>query len=318
MAIVTNTFLTFSAKGIREDLTDIIYNISPTQTPFMASVGKTKALQTLHEWQTDSLAAASTTNAQLQGDDISSFDSVTATSRLGNNTQILRKTVIISDTQDVVKKAGRASEIAYQVAKKLKELKRDMEATLLNNQQKTAGSSTSAPQLAGIESWIVTNTSVGATGSNPSSPSDGTGLRTDGTQRAFTEALLKTVIGSVFDNSGEEPDLLMLGRFNKQVASIFTGSATRMNEADTGKLFASVDVYEHDFGTLKVVPNRFQRSRSGLIVNSELWSVAFLRPVKIDDLAKTGDAEKKMIITEMTLEARNEAGSGIIADLTTS
>lgn len=317
MAIATNTYLTFSAKGIREDLTDIIYNISPTQTPFMSSAGKTKAAQTFHEWQTDALAAAQTNNAQLQGDDVTSYDPATATTRLGNYTQILRKTVVIADTLDVVKKAGRASEVAYQVAKKLKELKRDMEATLLNNQQRSAGSSTSAPQLAGIESWIKTNTSVGVGGSDPAA-SDGTGLRTDGTQRTFTEALLKTVVGSIYDNSGEEPDMLMLGRFNKQVASTFVGNATRMNEADTGKLFASVDIYEHDFGTLKIVPNRFQRSRSGLVVNSELWAVAFLRPVKIEDLAKTGDAEKKMIITEMSLEARNEAGSGIIADLLTS
>ena len=317
MTIATNTYLTFSAKGIREDLTDVIYNIAPTQTPFMSSAGKGKAQQTFHEWQTDSLAAAQTNNAQLQGDDVTSYDPATATSRLGNYTQILRKTAVIADTLDVVKKAGRASEVAYQVAKKLKELKRDMEATLLNNQQKSAGSSTSAPQLAGIESWLFTNTSKGTGGVDPVA-ADGTGLRTDGTQRAFTEALLKTVIGSIFDNSGEEPDLLMLGRFNKQVASTFAGNATRMNEADTGKLFASVDVYDHDFGTLKIVPNRFQRSRSGLVVNSELWSVAFLRPVKIEDLAKTGDAQKKMIITEMTLEARNEQGSGIIADLLTS
>lgn len=317
MAIVTNTFLTFSAKGIREDLSDIIYNIAPTQTPFLSSVGKAKATQTVHEWQTDSLAAAQTNNAALQGDDISTFDPATATTRLNNNTQILRKSVVISDTLDVVKKAGRASEVAYQVAKKLKELKRDMEATLCNNQQKTAGSSTSAPQLAGLESWIVTNTSFGTNGVNPAA-ADGTGLRTDGTQRSFTEALFKNVIGGIFDSSGEEPDIAMLGRFNKQVASTFVGNATRMNEADTGKLFASVDIYEHDFGTLKIVPNRFQRSRSAFIVNSELWAVAFLRPVKIEDLAKTGDAEKKLIVTEMTLEARNEAGSGGIYDLLTS
>lgn len=317
MASVANTFLTFSAKGIREDLTDIIYNIAPTQTPFMSTAGKTKAQQTFHEWQTDSLAAASTQNAQLQGDDITSFDPATATSRLGNYTQILRKTVIISDTLDVVKKAGRASEVAYQVAKKLKELKRDMEATLCNNQQKSAGSSTSAAQLAGIESWIFTNQSTGAGGSGPAA-NDGTGLRVDGTQRPFTEALFKTVLGSIYDNSGEEPDMAMLGRFNKQVASTFAGNATRMNEADTGKLFASVDIYEYDFGTLKLVPNRFQRSKSAFVINPELWAVAFLRPVKIEDLAKTGDAEKKMIITEMSLESRNDAGSGIIADLTTS
>lgn len=316
MTIVTNTYLTFSAKGIREDLTDIIYNISPTQTPFMNSVGKTKATQTLHEWQTDSLAAAAQ-NAQIQGDDISTFDPATATTRLGNNTQILRKTVVISDTLDVVKKAGRASEVSYQVAKKMKELKRDIELALCANQQKTSGSSTSAPQLAGLESWIVTNTSFGATGANPVA-ADGTGLRTDGTQRALTEALIKAVAKGIFDNSGDEPELLMVGSFNKQVVSTFTGNATRMNEADTGKLFASVDIYEYDFGTLKVIPNRFQRSRSAFVLNQDLWRIAYLRPVKIEELAKTGDAEKKMIITELTLEANNEAGSGIIADLLTS
>ena len=317
MTIVANSYLTFAAKGIREDLSDIIYNIAPTQTPLMSSIGKTKAAQTFHEWQTDNLAAAQTNNAQLQGDDISTFDPATATSRLGNYTQIQRKTVVISDTLDVVKKAGRASEVAYQVAKKLKELKRDMEATLCNNQQKSAGSSTSAPQLAGLESWLFTNTSKGSGGSDPVA-ADGTGLRTDGTQRAFTEALLKSVAGSIFDNSGEEPDMCMLGRFNKQVASTFAGNATRMNEADTGKLFASVDVYEYDFGSLKMVPNRFQRSRSVFIINPELWACAYLRPVKIEDLAKTGDAEKKMIITELSLESRNEMGSGIIADCLTS
>lgn len=317
MSVATNTYLTFAAKGIREDLTDVIYNIAPTQTPFMTGAGKAKATQTFHEWQTDSLAAAQTNNAQLQGDDVGTFDPATATTRLGNYTQISRKTVVIADTLDVVKKAGRSSEVAYQVAKKLKELKRDMEAILLNNQQKTAGATTSAPQLAGIDSWIKTNTSVGVGGVDPAA-ADGTGLRTDGTQRPFTEALLKTVLGGVFDNSGEEPDMLMLGRFNKQIASTFAGNATRMNEADTGKLFASVDVYDYDFGQVKIVPNRFQRSRDALIVNSDLWAVAFLRPVKIEDLAKTGDAEKKMIITEYSLEARNEAGSGGVFDLTTS
>lgn len=317
MSIVTNTFLTFSAKGIREDLTDVIYNISPTQTPFMTSVGKNKATQTFHEWQTDSLAAAQTTNAQLQGDDVGTFDPATATSRLGNYTQILRKTVIISDTLDVVKKAGRQSEVAYQVAKKLKELKRDIEATLTNNQQRSAGSSTSAPQLAGLGAWVATNNSVGAGGAAPS-PVDGTALRTDGTQRAFTEILLKSVIKGIYDNSGEEPNFVMLGSFNKQVASTFAGNATRMNDADSGKLFASVDVYESDFGTVKIIPNRFQRSRDGWVINEDLWAISYLRPVKIEDLAKTGDAEKKMIITELSLEARNEAGSGLVADLTTS
>lgn len=314
MAIVTNTFLTFSAKGIREDLTDVIYNISPTETPFMTSIGRTKAEQTLHEWQTDSLASAGS-NAQLQGDDISSFDSVTATSRLNNNTQISRKTVIIADTEEVVRKAGRKSEVAYQVAKKGKELKRDVEYNLLAiNQAKATGNSTTAPNLATILSWIKTNTDKGSGGADPSA-ADGTGTRTDGTTRNFTETSLKNVLQGIFTNSGDEPELLMLPPTIKQEASAFTGNTTRMQDTSDQKLVASIDVYTYDFGSVRVVPNRFMRTRDGIVVNTDLWAVAWLRPIKLVDLAKTGDATKKMLIGEYTLEARNEAGSGGIFDL---
>lgn len=316
MTIATNTFTTFAAKGNREDLTDVIYNISPTQTPFMSAVGKGKATATFHEWQTDALAAAAS-NIQLQGDDSFTLDPVTATTRLGNYTQIMRKTAVVSKTQDVVKKAGRGNEMAYQVAKKMKELKRDMEFGLLQNQQRSAGAATTGPQFAAVLSWIKTNTAKGVGGVDPAA-ADGTGLRTDGTQASFTEANLKTVLKQVYDNSGDAPELLMLGTFNKQVASTFTGNATRMNDADSGKLYAALDVYEYDFGTIKIVANRFQRSRDGLVINTDLWAVPFLRPVAVSDLATTGDATKKMIITEFTLECRNEAGSGGCFDLTTS
>lgn len=314
MAIVTNTFLTFSAKGIREDLTDVIYNISPTETPFVTSIGRTKADQTLHEWQTDSLASATTTNAQLQGDDVSSFDSVSATTRLGNNTQISRKTVIIADTEEAVRKAGRKSEVAYQVAKKGKELKRDIEAILLMNQAKTTGSATTAPLLASALSWIKTNTDAGASGGDPAA-SDGTGVRTDGTTRSFTETQLKGVLKGIYTNSGDEPEFLMVPPTQKQVASTFTGNVTKMQDTTDQKLVASIDVYVYDFGSVRIVPNRFMRSRDAIIVNSDLWAVAWLRPIKMVDLAKTGDATKKMMVGEYTLESRNEAGSGGVFDL---
>lgn len=316
MAIVTNTFLTFSAKGIREDLTDVIWNISPTETPFATSVARGKAEQTFHEWQTDALAAADNTNAQLEGDDISSFDSVSATTRLGNYTQISRKTVVIADTEEVVRKAGRKSEMAYQVAKKGKELKRDVENILVGtNQARTAGNSTTARTTASVLSWIVTNTSKDAGGSDPSA-ADGTHTRTDSsTKRAFTETYLKAVLQGIFNNSGDEPEMLLVPANQKQVASTFAGNSTRFMEADEKKLVAAIDVYVYDFGSIKIMPDRFMRTRDAIVLNSDLWSLAWLRPIKMTDLAKTGDAEKKMIIGEYALESRNEAGSGGVFDL---
>lgn len=315
MSIVTNTFLTFSAKGLREDLTDVIWNISPTETPFATSIARDKAEFTLHEWQTDVLEAASGSNAQFEGDDISSFDAVTATVRVGNYTQISRKTVVIADTEEAVRKAGRKSEMAYQVAKKGKSLKRDIETVIVGtNQAKAAGNSTTARNTASVLSWIFTNTSKGSGGSDPAA-ADGTGTRTDGTTRAFTEGQLKTVLADIFTNSGDEPDILLLPPGQKQVASTFAGNSTRLVEADEKKLVASIDVYVYDFGSVRLVPDRFMRTRDALVINSDLWALAWLRPIKLVDLAKTGDAEKKMIIGEYALEARNEQGSGGVFDL---
>jgi len=317
---ITNTFMTYSAIGLREDLTDVIWNVSPTETPFVTGVARTKANAVLHEWQRDVLASAAT-NQQVQGDDISSFDSVTASVRLGNYTQISRKTVIIADTEEAVRKAGRKSEVAYQIAKKGKELKRDIEYNLLSlNQAKTVASSGTAPQAASILSWIKTNgvlasTATGSAGSNPSA-ADGTGTRTDaGTTGAFIEADLKTCLQDIFTNSGDEPEFLMVGPAQKQEVSAFTGNSTRFVDAEGKKLVASVDVYVYDFGSLRVVPNRFQRTRDALVINTDLWAIAWLRPIKLVDLAKTGDAEKHMLVGEYTLEARNEAGSGGVFDI---
>jgi len=315
MATVSNTELTFSMKGIREDLSDVIYNISPVETPFMTSIGRAKADNTFHEWQTQSLAAADTTNAQLEGDDITSFQAANFTTRLGNYTQISRKTVIVSGTADAVKKAGRKSELALQVAIRGKELKRDIESILCGtNQARTAGNSTTARTLASTLSWIKTNTDLGASGADPSA-SDGTGTRTDGTTRVFVGSSLKTVLKSIWTNSGDEPEMLMVGGTVKQEASTFAGNTTRMQDTTNKKLVASIDYYTGDFSSVRIVPNRFVRSRDAQVINTDLWAVAWLRPIKLEDLAKTGDASKKQLIGEYTLESRNEAGSGIIADL---
>jgi len=312
MAIVSGTFTKYDAVGIREDLSDIIYNISPTDTPFMSSIAKTKATATNHEWQLDSLAAASGSNAQVEGNEVA-FSTPSSTTRKGNYTQISTKSVIISGTLEAVNKAGRNSELAYQISKASKELKRDMESSLTANTTITAGSTSSARTLAGIVSWLKTNESTSGTAPSTS----GTATRTDGTQRAFTEDQLKTVIKSVWDNGGD-PSMVMVGSFNKQKLSGFTGGSTRFDPAENKRMVAAVDVYESDFGALQVTPNRFKRARDALIITPELFAVAFLRDFSLEDLAKTGDAMKQFLVVEYTLESRNEAGSGIVADLTTS
>lgn len=317
MAIVTNTFTTFDAKGIREELANTIANITPEETPFQSNVGSESVSNTFFEWQTDSLAATSTT-AVINGDDVSSFDATSATTRLGNYTHIRRRTYVIADNLAAVDKAGRADEVAYQVAKRGKELKRDVEAVLLANNARVAGNSSTAPETAGIGAWIATNDSVGTGGLPPTG--DGTDARTDGTQRAFTEAMLKDVMQQAW-TSGGNPSVLMVGAFNKQAVSGFAGIAAQRYMAPSDSpttIVGAADVYMSDFGTLTVVPNRFQRARDALVLDPEYASVCYLRPIQQVELAKTGDAEKGMMICEFGLKISQEAAHGIVADLTTS
>lgn len=315
MALPTNTFSTYPAIGNREDLEDMIYRISPTETPFMSRVSKGKAKAVNHEWQTDALAAADTANAVLEGDDATT-DAVTPTTRLGNICQISDKVARVTGTQEAVVSAGRSSEMNYQMVKKGLELKRDMESIVVGtNQAKTTGGTGTARTLASILSWIKTNTSKA--GSDPSA-ADGTGTRTDGTQRAFTEALLKPVLKSIWEASSGDASMIMVGGFNKQAFSTFTGRSTPQEDAKSKKIVNAVDFYESDFGKQSIVPNRFMRSRDCLILNMEYWGVDYLRNMKSVELAKTGDNERKQVICEYTLVAKNEAASGGVFDLTTS
>jgi hypothetical protein len=314
MAQPTNSFSTYDAVGLREDLTDIIYNIDPTDTPFFTGIGKAKAKAVYHEWQTDSLAAVDADNAHIEGDDTTA-QAITPTTRLGNRCQIFKKSVVIPGTQEAVDKAGRGEEMAYQIVKKTKELRRDIESALLANSAMVTGSDLLPRRLAGVPTWLTTNTSAGASGVDP--VTIGTTARTDGTQRAFTETLLKAVLQLCW-NAGGDPETVMVGSFNKQAFSGFTGGATRFDKSEDKKVTASVDVYVSDFGELRVVPNRFQRARDALVLQMDMWAYAPLRAIKQEPLAKTGDSEKRHIITEATMEARNEAASGIVADLTTA
>lgn len=316
MALPTNSLTTYSAIGNREDLSDMIYRIDPTDTPFMSGAERGSAKAVNHEWQTQALASVDTANAVLEGDDATT-DATTVTVRLGNICQISDKVARVTGTQQAVEHAGRDDELGYQEMLKGLELKRDMESILIGtNQAKNAGAAGTARTAASVLSWIKSNTSKA--GSDPSA-ADGTGTRTDGTQRAFTEAQLKTVLQSCWTNGGK-PDTIMVGGFNKQVFSTFTGRSTPLEEAKSKKIVASVDVYVSDFGSLSVVANRFQRTRDALVLQMDMWKVCYLngrRMVSIP-LAVTGDSRRKQILSEYSLEACNEKASGGVFDLTTS
>lgn len=313
MALPTSTFASYAAIGNREDLSDVIYNVDPTDTPFLTSVPRTKASAVLHEWQTDALDTAAATNAVLEGDDATTT-AVTATVRLSNTCQISDKVPRVTGTQQAVVSAGRKDELAYQIVKSAKALRRDMESSLLANNAEVTGDATTARELGGIEAWINTNTVVGATGT---AGSLGNTARVDGTNVAFSEANLKTVLRGCWDNGGD-PDCLMVGSFVKTVASGFTGNATRFKGAEDATLQAAIDIYQHDFGEIEIIPNRFQVAESALVLQKDMWAVAYLRPVQIVNLAKTGDSERRQIIVEYSLESRNELASGAVFDCSTS
>lgn len=314
------TYQTYTAIGQREDLSDVIYNISPTDTPFMSSIGKTTATARLHEWQTDSLAAVNTSNAAIEGA-AASDATLSPTVRVGNRTQISTKTVKISGTLDSVNKAGRKSEKAYQLAKASSEIKRDMEAILLSNQIAADGNgSSTARVLGGLQAWLNSNTSNGAAGG--AAGSLGTTARVTGTDRAFTSTLLNTVIQSAYTNGGS-PSILFVTPAQKVVASTFSGIATRYRDVPAGQqaqIVNAADVYVSDFGIIQIVPNRFipnaDNDDVAFLVDTEMAAVAYLRPFQTVEIAKTGDADVTQLLVEYTLEVKNEAAHGIIADLT--
>lgn len=313
------TYKTYESVGNREDLTDVIYNISPTDTPFMSSVGKTKATAVYHEWQTDSLADASTANAVVEGADASSA-TLAPTTRVGNRTQISQKTIQIAGTLESVDKAGRKSEKAYQLSKASSELKRDMEKILLSNQAAVTGDAVTARKLGSLQAWLNTNAVLGATGV---AGSGGTTARTSGTDAAFTEAMLKSAVKSAYEQGGN-PSVLMVTPTQKQVVSGFAGIAEQRYQAPSNApttIVGAADVYLSDFGTLSVVPNRFMTADGddngevAFVLDPEYASIAYLRPFATNELAKTGDSEKTQLLVEYTLEVKNEKAHAIIADL---
>lgn len=313
------TFETYGTKGIREDLADIIYNIAPTDTPFMSNVGKGSASGTYHEWQTDDLTAAAD-NKVAEGVAAPAAESV-ATTRVGNYTQIASKTVSVTGSNEAADAAGRASQMAYQLAKKGMELKRDMEKTLVGTDkaQVAGAAGGTARELGSVTSWIGTNCSVGATaGAVPTG--DGTDIATSGDERVLTDTLLNGVIEDVWQ-SGGNPSMIMCGAFQKSKITGFTGNTAtsrKFTDAEAKKFINAVDVYVSDYGELNVVPNRLMLTDTLLVLQPDMWSVDTYRDFQTKDLAVTGDFESKQLLVEYTLTSKNEAASGAIRDLTTA
>jgi hypothetical protein len=312
MAQVGNTFDTYDSVGIREDLSDVIHNITPDETPFYSACKKTKAKSTLVEWQTDTLRS-SADNAHIEGDE-TTFDAVTPTTRLVNRTQIFKNAVVIPDTDEGVNKAGRKQEIAYQTLKIAREQKLDIEKALFANQAAVAGSGTAARKLAGLGAWVKTNEENGG-GTAAAPTGDGTDARTAGTAQNLTQDDFDSVMQKIW-TSGGNPDRVYLSPVNMNVALGFVGNNNQRSAVQAGDetVVKSLDVYVTPWGTVEFVPSRECRGSDVYILQNDMWEVAVLRGTKNTEMAKTGDATKRQVVTELTLCSKNEAASGGIFD----
>lgn len=336
MGLPSQTTQTFQMVGIREQLSDVIINIAPMDTPFFSGVKKGSAKTRTPEWQRDTLAIPSPTNKVVEGFDATNLQAVDP-DRLKNITQLFEKTVQVSSTAQAVLAAGRSDELKYQVAKRGKELKRDIEMRLTGNWASVLGNASTAGEIAGFEAWIVTNAARGSGGSSGGFSGGIVSAATDGTPRAFTETLLKSTIQKCWNNGGD-PTMIHLCGDHKQQASTFSGIATQYRDNSGAKMatiLGSAGIYISDFGEHKLLANRFigsssgrtqdtptglylgasSSSRSVLVADHSKWKVDFLQPFKTVPLAKTGHADRRMLFAELTLECAEERGSGVIADL---
>ena len=313
----SNTVTTYGAVGNREDLSNQVFMITPSDTPFTSGIAKTSADGVYHEWQTDSLRAPNGQNAKVEGAD-ATYAAQNPTVRIGNRTQIIGDTFSVSNTQEAVKKAG-PKEVARLSAKKSVELKKDVEAAMLCNQTSVVGSSSVARTARGVAGWCATNYVGGAGGAAPN-PATNT-APVAGTNTAFSEAMVKSVLLKAYQSGGNVTQIHMRPS-DKQLSSAFAGNATRMQEVEgNGKsaiLQTAYSVYASDFGNVAMIPNRVLSAVSdnaAYAIDPSMWALATLRGFEKTELAQVGDARNWQIIYEGTLEARNEAASGQIRDL---
>lgn len=314
MGVPTNTLQTYQSSNNAENVTEIVMNIDPVETPLLTLAKKTTAEATYTQWPIESLSAVDTANANIEGDD-ATVDASTTPTLVGNYTQLMDKVASVTTTQNAIKKYGVKNEMAKQMAKKSKELKRDMETTMLLNQARVVGLAGTAQKMRSLPSWLTTNDNRGAGGADGSA----TAAATDGTQRAFTESLFRSTIVTAITNADELPSVVMAGPANRaNLSSQLSGNSTRFYELKDGTLNASISVYRSDYGPLKLVMNRFQRERDMFFINPDYVGVRTLEPMQSVDLARTGLTEKKQLWTNFTLEVSNEKAHAVLADLLTA
>jgi len=316
----TNLHDRFDVIGAREDLIDKIYNVSPEKVPVTTAFGRSTATNTYHEWQRDSLAAASANNALIDGDDFSAT-AITPTTRVGNYCQIFGKQPAVSRRANLVKKAGRSKEMAYKQAMMMTEIKRDIEAMVLSKNPAVAGNSTTASKSGGLGVQIYTNVSHGGAGATAAHTSGApTTANTAGTNRTFTEALLKTVVQACYTSSGEVPRQVVMSPSHKVTFSGFTGIAVnryQVGKKEQGRIIGGADVYMSDFGELEIVPHYIMSGADDVFLcNPEYADLAFLDGFRTEEMGKTGDSEKKLITADVTLAVRAETAFGKISNLT--
>lgn len=310
MPKVTNAFTSYSATANREDLSGVIYNIDPFDTPFMTAVGRRNVSNRIFDWQTESLPAVNTSNAQLEGFELAR-SAGQATVRLSNTTQISSRDATVSGSQEAADAAGKKSEMSHQMAIASKALKRDMESILCGTQARAAGNDTTARTTRALEHWITSNVSYGTSGANPASE---TAALTDGTLRNLTETMFNDRLQAAYD-AGAEPTVALVGSSIKRKISAFTGRTGSQIPISRGEVVNSVDVYKSDFGDIKIQPSRWVRSRTVFLLDPEYAAVAYYRPFSTKDIAPIGDAETKMLIAEYGLEMKNEKAHAKIADV---
>ena len=316
MAQPDNTFDSYDAVGIREDLENVIYDVSPEETPFYTTCKKVTATNTYHEWQTDALRSSGA-NAHIEGD-TTTAEARVATTRLGNYCQIFKNAVVVPDTDKGLSKAGRASEMAYQVLKIAKEQKLDIEKALFDNNARVAGSASAARELAGTETWFTsTIQNKGSGGAHAAGT--GADARTDGTQTVFNQTKFDAIMQNCWDKGGK-PDSVYLSAYLMNLALAFTGNNNQRSTVQAGdkKVIKSLDVYVTPWGTIEFIPSRENRGRTVHVMQDDMWAVAVLRGTKNVELAKTGDNTTRQVVTELTLVAKNEKSSGLGVDFSTS
>jgi hypothetical protein len=323
MAVNANTNKSYDVKTIREDLQDAMISISPTETPFQSAIGRKSVTNTSFEWSEVDLAAPAA-NRVLEGEAAPGNDAPTNAVRLSNYTQISDKVVEVSDTNQKVNGVADAQTVAKQIAFKLKELKRDIEVMLLSNVAAVPGDATTARVTAGLPAFLRTNVDRGVGGASGTLSGTTSGYvnaaATDGTPRALTEAMLKSVIAQCWDN-GAEPSIVLCGSAVKQkISATFTGSATKFKNVDDMKVVAAVDLYVSDFGELQIVPTRFLETRTVagrdvFVLDPNYARVAYLQTVQQKPLARTGHAERRLISTEYGLQIDSQKAHGVIADI---